>query len=99
MAARRAKIVAQTWLYLGIAMALRSSDKRDSDVGAGGEAYPRDGGKRRPIAAAFRVFSRLVLGIPTFLGAIVIGVCLFGVAVGVGGYVGFMLATDLWSAP
>ena len=80
-------------------MTLRSGDERGKDVGAVREADPRDGGRRRPVAAAFRLVSRLILGIPAFIAAVVVGVCLFGLAAGAGGYAGFMFATNLWSLP
>jgi len=56
-------------------------------------------GARRPVAAAFHAVDRLVLGIPAFLVALVLAVGMFGVGIGLGVVVGFMVFTDAWPLP
>jgi hypothetical protein len=62
-------------------------------------AHPAYGDPPRPVAAALRCAAHLVLGLPTALGVLVLGVGLFGLGIGLGGLVGFMLLTQAWPLP
>ena len=62
-------------------------------------AHPAYGDPPRPVAAALRCAARLILGLPNALGVLVLGVGLFGLGIGLGALVGFMLFTQAWPLP
>ena len=80
-------------------MALQPSFAHAKAASAGARAYPRRRPARRPVVAALRLASRLVLGIPAAFGVFVLGVGLFGLGVGLGGIVGFMVFARAWPLP
>lgn len=49
-----------------------------------------------PIAAALRLASRLVLGVPMALGTLVLGAGVFALGVAIGSVVGFMVIAGAW---
>jgi hypothetical protein len=62
-------------------------------------AHPAYGDPPRPVAAALRYAARMVLGLPTALGLLVLGVGLFGAGIGIGALVGFLLFAQAWPLP